>query len=147
MKLTTDKVCWMFAALILILAVWSGNAKAEAAILLGGWSDHPISEAEYNEDHKATLIEYGSYMAGRFHNSYGRNTWAAAYGFSKQWGDWRGSVHVGAMYGYRSCYGDDGDSATICPMAYPALTYTAYPVQPQVGLLGEAVVFIVRVAL
>jgi hypothetical protein len=32
-------------------------------------------------------------------------------------------------------------------MVYPALTYTKYRVQPQVGLLGEAVVFIVRMRL
>lgn len=143
----TEWIYWAAAALILGMAVYSANAKAETAVILGGWSDHLITKDDYNENHKATIIEYGSYMAGRFTNSYDRNTWFVAYGWDKQLGDWRGSVHVGAMHGYRSCYGDDGNSAKVCPMAYPALTYTAYDVQPQVGLLGEAVVFIVRVVL
>jgi len=145
--MTTNNLCWALSALVLILAIYAGSAKAETAVLLGGWSDHLVTDGDYNESHEATIIEHNSWMAGRFTNSYDRNTWFAGKGWSKQWGNWRGSVHAGVMHGYRSCYGDDGDNATVCPMVYPALTYTRYAVQPQVGLLGEAVVAIVRIRL
>ena len=135
----------LVAALLLAICP---PAHAELALLAGGWSTH-LSSGDYNETHKATLVEYKNYMAGTFTNSYGRETWVAGYGWQRQWGHWRGSLHAGVMRGYERCYGAgrEGDNTKVCPMAYPALTYTRYRVQPQVGLLGDAVVFIVRMRL
>ena len=134
--------------LLTLLLATATPAHAELALLAGGWSTH-LSSGDYNETHEATLVEYKNYMAGTFTNSYGRETWVAGYGGAIQRGHWRLSGHVGLMRGYERCYGAgrDGDNTKICPMAYPALTYTRYRVQPQLGLLGEAVVFIVRMRL
>ena len=76
-----------------------------------------------------------------------KTTAITAYGWSKQWGNWRGAIYVGAMRGYRSCYGDDGDKAVVCPVAFPSLHYTAWRVQPGVLVLGEAVALTVRLTL
>ena len=51
------------------------------------------------------------------------------------------------MRGYRSCYGDDGDKAVVCPVAFPSLHYTKYRVQPGVLVMGEAVTLTVRIKL
>lgn len=142
-----DLIYWAAVAIVLALACYGYNAKAETAVTLGGWSKHLITDEDYNESHDAVLVEHNGWMAGRFTNSYDRTTYALAYGWSKKWGNWRGSVHAGVMRGYTKCYGEDGSSANICPMIYPAVTYTKYRVQPQVGLLGEAIVFSIRVRL
>tara|TARA_Y100001973_G_scaffold105035_1_gene176718 strand:- start:1682 stop:2119 length:438 start_codon:yes stop_codon:yes gene_type:complete len=142
-----DLAWWALAAFVAAMALHTYNAKAETAVVLGGWSEHLITDEDYNESHDAVLLEHDQYMVGRFNNSYGRESYVAAYGWTKQWGNWRGSVHAGVIKGYSKCFGDDGDSGRVCPMVYPAVTYTKYRVQPQVGLLGEAVVFTVRVRL
>ena len=137
------------AILLTLLLAATTPAHAELAIHLGGYSYHVATghKVDYNDWHQLAAVEYGPYMAGHFKNSYGRDTTIAAYGWSKQWGDFRGSVHVGAMHGYRSCYGDEGETARICPVAFPALYWTKYRVQPGVIVFGEAVAATVRVAL
>jgi len=139
-------LCWALAALLISSCQ---PTYAETAIHLGGYSYHVATghKVDYNDWHQLAAVEYGPYMAGHFKNSYGRDTTIAAYGWSKQWGDFRGSIHVGAMHGYRSCYGDEGETARICPVAFPALYWTKYRVQPGVIVFGEAVAATVRVAL
>lgn len=145
--MTASKLFWALSALVLAMAACQ-HAHAETALMAGGWSHH-LSSGEYTETHKAVMVEHGNYLAGTFTNSYGRETWALGYGGAIQRGHWRLSGHVGLMRGYERCYGagQPGDNTKVCPMAYPALTYTRHRVQPQVGLLGEAVVFIVRMRL
>lgn len=140
---------WAMVLFVAMAAVWHANSRADTAVHLGGYSHHVAtgSEYDYNSNHQLTAIEYGSFMAGRFKNSYGRETQIIAYGWSEQWGDWRGSVHVGLTRGYRSCYGDRGDKARICPVAFPALYYTKYRMQPGVLLFGEAIALAVRIEL
>jgi len=147
--MTTNNLCWALAALVLILALWSANTKAEIALRLGGYSYHVAAghKVDYNDWHRLAAVEHGSYMAGYFKNSYDRDSFVAGYGWSQQWKNWRGSVHVGAVYGYLSCYGDDGNSGRICPVAFPSLYYTRYRVQPGVIVFGEAVALTVRVGL
>lgn len=141
---------WLLAAFVIGIAVaHCSNAKAETAVHLGGLSYHVATghKYSYNSNHQLTAIEYGSFMVGRFKNSYHRETQIAAYGWSKQWVDFRGSLHVGLTRGYRSCFGDEGDKARICPVAFPALYYTKYRMQPGVLLFGEAVALAVRIEL
>lgn len=145
--MTKDLAWWCLAALVAAIALHSYNTQAETAVTLGGWSKHMLTDEDYNSSHDAVLLEHGPIMAGRFTNSYGRESCALAYGWSRTWGNWRGAIHAGVIQGYRSCFGDDGRSGRLCPMAYPSVSYVRYRVQPTVGLLGEAVVFSVRVRL
>ena len=133
----------------LILALTATPSLAETSIHAGGFSYHVATgyKNDYNSNHKLLAVEHNGLLIGRFSNSYDRTTAIAAYGWSKQWGNWRGAVYVGAMRGYRSCYGDDGDKAVVCPVAFPSLHYTAWKLQPGVLVLGEAVALTVRVTL
>ena len=133
----------------LILALTATPTLAETSIHAGGLSYHVATgyKNDYNNNHKLLAVEHNGLLIGRFSNSYKRTTAIAVYGWNRQWGNWRGAVYVGAMRGYRSCYGDDGDKAVVCPVAFPSLHYTTWRVQPGVFLLGEAIALTVRVAL
>jgi hypothetical protein len=139
---------WLAAAFILFAAIYSHNANA-LSLHTGGYSYHVDTghKYDYTDWHRLAAVEYGSVMAGYFRNSYNRDSFVVGYGWSKQWGHWRGAVHVGAVYGYRSCYGDDGRSGRICPVAFPSLYWTRYRVQPGVILFGEALALTVRIEL
>jgi len=150
MKTLANNAPWLLLSFVLLgAALYSGNAQAETSIHAGGLSYHVATghKADYNSNHKLLAVEHNGFLVGRFSNSYDRTTAIAAYGWSKQWGNWRGAVYVGAVRGYRSCFGDDGDKAVVCPVAFPSLHYTAWMVQPGVLVLGEAVALTVRVAL
>ena len=133
----------------LILALTAKPTLAETSIHAGGLSYHVATgyKNDYNNNHKLLAVEHNRVLVGRFSNSYDRTTAIAAYGWSGQWGNWRGAVYVGAMRGYRSCYGDDGDKAVVCPVVFPSVHYTAWKVQPGVLVLGEAVALTVRIKL
>ena len=136
------------AAAIILIASLSGQATADQrlAIHAGGYSYHVLTgdETDYNSWHRLAAVEYGGLMAGYFRNSYYRDSFIVAYGKSWHYGDWMASVHAGAVYGYRSCYGDDGDKSVVCPAVFPSLYYTRYKVQPGVVVFGEAVAATVR---
>lgn len=141
---------WAAAAFMCAAIVYAMGAKAETtAVHMGGYSYHVLTghEEDYNSFHRLAAVEYGSVMAGYFRNSYHRDTFVVAHGWSKQWGNWRGSLFVGATYGYRECYGDNGSSQALCPVAFPALYWTRYRVQPGVVVFGEAVALTARVEL
>jgi hypothetical protein len=136
----------LFSLILATLLAFSAPAMAETAIHAGGYSYHVATghKNDYNDWHRLAAFEHGSVMAGYFRNSYDRDTFLAAYGWSHQWGNFRGAVHVGASYGYRSCYGDEGNTGRVCPVAFPSLYYTRYAVQPGVVVFGEAVAVTVR---
>lgn len=140
---------WLMAAFILGAVLWHANARAETAIHGGGWSYHVATghKFDYTSSHDLVGLEAGPVLVATFRNSYGRRSGIAGYGFTRNWGHWRGSVYLGAVRGYRSCYGDDGEKARICPMAFPSLHYTRYRVQPGLLLFGEALAVTVRVRL
>lgn len=142
---TKDLPYWLLALVILLAALYAQNAKAETALHLGGWSHHLLTEDATNETHDAFLVEHGNWLAGRFNNSYNRESYAIGYGWSRNWGHWRGAVHVGAVKGYRKCFGDDGSNGNICPLVVPSLAYTRWRIQPEVLLMGDAVVAAIRV--
>ena len=148
-KLTKNAAWLLLYFVILGAAQYASNAQAETSIHAGALSYHVVTghKVDYNSNHKLLAVEHNGFLVGRFSNSYKRTTVIAAYGWSKQWGNWRGAVYVGATRGYRSCYGDDGDKAIVCPVAFPSLHYTKYRVQTGVLVMGEAVALTVRVAL
>ena len=150
MKWITNNILWLLLSFVILGAALSiSNAEAETSIHAGGLSYHVATgyKNDYNNNHNLLAVEHNGLLIGRFSNSYKRTTAIAAYGWSKQWGNWRGAVYVGATRGYRSCYGDDGDKAIVCPVAFPSLHYTKYRVQTGVLVMGEAVALTVRVAL
>ena len=150
MEILTKSTTWLLISFVLFgAALYASNAQAETSIHAGALSYHVVTghKVDYNSNHKLLAVEHNGFLVGRFSNSYKRTTVIAAYGWSKQWGNWRGAVYVGATRGYRSCYGDDGDKAVVCPVAFPSLHYTAWRVQPGVLVLGEAVALTVRLAL
>ena len=142
-------IWWALSAFVILAALYAPYAKSETAIHAGGYSYHVATghKYDYNDWHRLAAVEHGSYMAGYFRNSYDRDTFFVVHGWQKQWGHWRGSVHVGMTYGYRGCYGDFDTKGRYCPVAFPALHYTRYRVQPGLVLFGEAVAATVRVAL
>ena len=150
MEILTKSTTWFLISFVLFgAALYASNAQAETSIHAGALSYHVVTghKVDYNSNHKLLAVEHNGFLVGRFSNSYDRTTAIAAYGWSKQWGNWRGAVYVGAVRGYRSCYGDDGDKAVVCPVAFPSLHYTAWRVQPGVLVMGEAVALTVRIKL
>jgi hypothetical protein len=133
----------------LTLMLLSVSAFSDTAIHAGAISYHVLTghKNDYNSNHKLFAVEHNEIFVGRFSNSYHRTTTVAAYGFERQWDNWRGAVYVGALRGYRSCFGDNGHKAVICPVVFPTLHYTKYRVQPGILILGEAVALSLRMSL
>lgn len=135
----------MKIAIALILSL--GIAHAETYLYAGAWSKHlEHSEIDYNESHNLLAVEHRQIVVGGFRNSWGRDSWFAAYRWT-----WTPLEHVeasvlaGGVYGYSHCWkGEDGGGRKICPMLSPGITYTRWRVQPSVLLLGNAVGVTVR---
>lgn len=138
---------WLMATFILLALVYAHQAKAETAIWAGAWSIHPFSDEDYTSSHDLVAVESHGFLAARYRNSYGRESYAAGIGKSWRYGDVRLSGYVGATTGYSECWGDDGGRSTICPMFVGAAHYTRYRVQPGVLIFGEAVAVSFRVEL
>lgn len=130
-------------AIILILSC--GQALASGTYLhTGAWSKH-FSDDAYNESHSLLAVEYRSYMAGYFRNSYGEDSVFAAKRWSWSHGNWEAGIAVGAVYGYRHCFKGWADrSRRVCPLVSPSLTYTKYAIQPSVLVMGNAAALSVR---
>lgn len=149
-RILTELTYWLLSMFLVGAAMVACQpAYSQTAIHAGGHSYHLATghKVDYTSSHDLIGVEAGPYLAATFRNSYGRRSYLAGYGFSKDWGHWRGPVYVGAVRGYRSCYGDEGDKARVCPMAFPSLHYTKYRFQPGVLLFGEALALTVRVEL
>jgi len=129
-------------AIIFLVCVMTSHA---AELYLGGWSTHLTTpDAQYNQDHQLVGIEHKRVFVARFLNSYARESYAAAYAWHRDRGYLRLSLYAGGVYGYRECYGDDGDKARLCPLLVLMASYTRYQVQPAVFLMGDAAVFAVK---
>jgi len=131
--------------IVAFLLVASADAFASGAYLhTGAWSKH-FSDDAYNESHSLLAVEYRSYMAGYFKNSYGEDSVFAAKRWSWSRGNWEAGIAVGAVYGYRHCFKGWADrSRRVCPLVSPSLTYTKYAIQPSVLFMGNAVALSVR---
>lgn len=115
------------------------------AVYLGGISTHIASpDSQYNQSHDLIAYERNVYLVGRFKNSYNRTSYVAAKGWHEHRGYLRLSLFVGGVYGYRSCYGDEGEEGRICPLIVPSVAWTGYKIQPALFLMGEALVASVR---
>lgn len=145
--MTTNRICWLLSAFILLCAIGSQYAHGETYLYAGAWSKHLTSDEELNEQHNLVAIEHNNWFAGTFKNSYDRESYAVARKFSWSYAELEGGVFVGAVRGYRRCWGDDDSSNNTCPFAAPYVTWDAGPVNPTVFLLGEALAISVRIGL
>lgn len=132
----------LFVTLIVALLLTT-NVSAESRLVLGGWSRHvPSSASITNETHNVVGVEHRNYSAGRFDNSFGRDTYYVAR-------NWRGPVSLhwnwiaslGMSRGYRTCYGDDNSNTNFCPFGYVGVEYDKYRVIPTFKIVPGAVVF------
>lgn len=138
-------VIWLLLAFVIAMALYSPAAQAEIRLLIGGWSTHLVSEDTTNSNHKVLGVDHRGWTAGYFQNSYGRPTWFAgkSWRFPGLFGvrHLEGIVGVGASYGYRECWGDQGSHARLCPDATLGIAWTKHRVVPALKLKGDAVVF------
>ena len=127
--------CWMLTYDV---------ARADS-IIVGGWSTHIASpDSQYNQDHRLIGYDSEEWLFASFKNSYDRDSFAIMKGWHKRTSLFRLSLYGGGVYGYRSCYGDEGEDGRLCPLIVPAVSYTRYKLQPAVFLMGEALVASVR---
>lgn len=143
----TNTIYWILGAFVLVMAIASPYVKAETAVWAGAWSSHPFSDEEYTSSHDLIAVEHENWMAARFRNSHGRESYAVGYGRYWQHGDVRLAGYIGAVRGYTVCWNDDDSNTNVCPMAVGAAHYTKYRVQPGVILMGQAVALSFRVEL
>lgn len=98
-------------------------------------------EHSFNESNRLLAIEYKRVFAGYFKNSFNDDSFALGYRFSKQWGNWEGSILAGVTYGYRDCTSswDQFEDKKVCPAVSPMITYTKYDIKPTLIVIGEAI--------
>src|SRR6056297_3617329 len=72
---------WSLAIIIGLMAAYAPYAKAETNLFVGAWSEHLISGDNLNEQHDLIAVEHNQWFAGRFINSYERETFAVAHKF------------------------------------------------------------------
>jgi hypothetical protein len=123
-------------------------AHADGGIYAGGWSKH-LNGGAYNETHEAYLIEYDGFMGGKFTNSYGRESYLAAYSWEAYEAyDFKVGIIGGFIHGYTKQNLGELDYLYLgndwMVGAAPFIRWEAYSVQPQVSLLGQAVVLNIR---
>jgi hypothetical protein len=140
-----DAPYWVAAIVVLALALWGSNARAETNIYAGAWSKHLITDGEYTSSHDLFAVEHKRIFAARFRNSYGRESYALGRTWTWSKGDVEAKVVLGAVRGYRGFYGDYDDKTRVLPLVVPMVSYTKYRVQPTVLLMGEALAVSIRV--
>ena len=118
--------------------------KSEYSVFYAYKSVHLVTEDYTNSTHNMVGFRINSFVAGRFKNSYGRETFfLGVYGeLEYEHFDLFGAA--GAMKGYTKCYGEDpnGD-ATWCPMVAVGASYTGFGqyFKPTLYQLGDASAF------
>lgn len=127
--MTTNKACWIMAAVLAVMIVWGNNAKADE-LYLGAWSKHFI-KGDYNEVHNLVGINYNSWVVARFKNSYNRDTHLIGYDFRWSYQGLHAGIIAAVSHGYRECFGDNGNGPRFCPTPIPYIGYDA-PVSPKI---------------
>jgi hypothetical protein len=127
----TDHIYYLAAIVVLALAVWGSNARAETRLYLGAVTQHFSSE-DYNERHKLVMGEHNGFIAGYFNNSYDEDSFLAGYKwrlpkFDLPVPNVETSVIGAATYGYRSCSKGWSDTGRdVCGMAAVQFDYTGF---------------------
>lgn len=139
----------MAKILILVGLLISSAVSAESLALYGGgYSHHWIVDNVTNESHDMLAIQYGTYVAGRFNNSYGDESYFIAYEFN--WRPFEFDPYIqtftwsGAVRGYRNCVFDKmtGD-AELCLFIVGGIRYTRWFIEPALAQVGDATSLII----
>lgn len=132
----------LFIAFLLTVSL---STHADTYLYTGAWSKHVFtSSSDKNETHALVAIEKDGWMFGRFDNSYYRETWFVTKNLTRKFEDVEYGLMLGAMRGYEELFGVKGNDWKVWPLIAPKVSYTKFPVQPTVIVLGEAVALTVR---
>ena len=95
MNTLTKSAAWILLSFVLLCAALSvSNAKADTKVYVGAWSTHLVTDGDYNESHDLVAVEHNGWIAGRFVNSYSRESWFVG----EAW-EWGGSKYLGRISG------------------------------------------------
>lgn len=119
-------------------------------IYLGGWSYHVDAEFDYNESHNMVAIEYENIVFGSFKNSFDEDTYLLGYHWYKDVDDFRiggmGLLTHGYSKGrYYEAFYKKGSGQKVLPIPVVYVSYTKYPVQPVIGIMGNAITALVKI--
>lgn len=134
----------LLLSIILVSCCTTPAFADDTYLYTGAWSKH-IGGNATNETHSFIGFESNKYLVGWFKNSYDDPTISVDYkvlNYDK--GYWNAGAYLGVTYGYKECYGGNGDARKVCPIVIPAISYTKYKLQPTFLLLGNAMVFSLR---
>lgn len=114
--------------------------ESEREVFYGWKSHHWITKDYTNDTHHMVGVRVGTVVAGRFDNSYGRESYFLGVYGEKEYGNWEFFGVVGAMRGYKKCYGDDDSNTNTCPMIAGGVSYLGISehFKPTVFQLGDA---------
>ncbi len=126
--------------LIVFLLLLSPLSYADS-LYLGGWSRHMWEDAGVNNEvHYLVGYEHETLFVGAYKNSYSDWTTVVAKRLEfMESPNWKASINVGVIHGYKTCLKVKSDSKTTCIAVIPELTYTKYKIQPTLVLIGGAV--------
>lgn len=122
----------------------------EVRVAFLGWSQHWLKVDVTNENHEILAVEYMGWSAGRFDNSYGRETWFISKNIRWQnvgLENLNGIAAVGLNRGYKGCFNDQGNTSNICPHGYVGFEYEtdvitySFKLQPGVVIFNPEVKF------
>lgn len=137
--------------LLIALTLISFNTLAnDADLYLGGWSKHFNSSYDYNETNNLIGIEYDNLVVGKFDNSFDETTYIFGYDWNTQWYDIKVGALSGVMYGYTrgrlyDYLYESGSGKRLLPMILPYISYVKYPVQPVIGVMGNAFILTFKI--
>lgn len=142
--------CTAVFLVILLTTCTTSRAEEPYSITFGGVSHHLVSEDTTTWFHNAVILQKGDLLAGYTKNSYGQDSFVAAY---KVWEERKPStlteLSLGVVRGYDKCYGRYSDEQRSegkskvwgCFLPLVTITYLIdSPVQPQLSLWGDALV-------
>lgn len=147
------KLIFIYIMLIASCSVLESRANG---VYVGGWSKHVNQKAweragyKINQQQNMIAVEFGGNIAGKYTNTFGKETFLAAHRFDLfALDDIKLSVLAGATYGYTFCNTPDkmATGKKLCPAVTPELRYTRYKIQPAIIAIHEGVALLVRVEL
>lgn len=144
----------LVAMALIVIAGFVSCEKTAAAeplsVNFGGVSYHMVSEDTTEWFHRAVVFQRGDYIGGYLRNSYGQDSFVAAYKVWDQHGkNLHTSLALGAVRGYDKCYGKFSEEeraagkSKVKACFLPLLTVTIKTdtaIQPQINLWGDALV-------
>lgn len=115
--------------------------ESEYSVLYAYKSKHWFTQDYTNDTHHMVGLRINNIVVGRFKNSYDRETFFLGfYGELNLTENWHVLGAIGAMKGYTSCFGNEGEDARWCAMVAGGVSYSGFSeyIQPAIFQLGDA---------